>query len=622
MEHNFITPPRILIRYLMIIYLFVGLAMVAQEGDKLGCGTVPIEDAYLRDPFYGNSKALLDILREAGYDMPEDYLDNLDTYGNYIGRIKDYGNKASAPVLREIPIKAWVWRNYDGSGNISLSQVNQVINGLNQLFSNNTNIRFYLLCEISEMNNSDIANDGDQYFDQMCLYYKESGVINVHFIIDSNSDWGGKAHFPNDSTVGLRYTCAIEQHSVSEMGAILAHEIGHTLGLYHTHSAGRSWSHSNNGGCGDCHQESVSRTRRQNLGCIGTNNELKCDVNGDFLCDTAADPELSSPLVQYQACNYTSSYTDNWGEIWTPNTSNIMSYSNLDCLEYFSPLQVGKMNYYFTQIGISYPFYSINGSNYVCNGQTVSFSVSSLPGVSSYTWETSSNLPITSGQGTNSITVQATDNYGGYVKVSPGCGYNSRSRYIREFYDLEIDGYDTACAQSGFDYYYTIPPLYGASYTWSITNGTINYGQGTTAVNISLTPNSSNQTWLSLNIDGVCASTVYIHKIITHGDPPPPAEQCFAQQERPLGYQNQEDSSFEDKIKLFPNPTDSNVTVFWPSNKSYTLVVKNVHGTILIEENNITGNRFDINLENYLAGIYFVYLKTDDNTTIKKLIIK
>lgn len=606
----------------MIIYLFVGLAMVAQEGDKLGCGTAPIEDAYLRDPFYGNSKALLDILREAGYDMPEDYLDNLDTYGNYIGRNKDYGNKASAPVLREIPIKAWVWRNYDGSGNISLSQVNQVINGLNQLFSNNTNIRFYLLCEISEMNNSDIANDGDQYFDQMCLYYKESGAINVHFIIDSNSDWGGKAHFPNDSTVGLRYTCAIEQHSVSEMGAILAHEIGHTLGLYHTHSAGRSWSHTNNGGCGDCHQESVSRTRRQNLGCIGTNNELKCDVNGDFLCDTAADPELSSPLVQYQACNYTSSYTDNWGEIWTPNVNNIMSYSYYTCRNYFSPLQVGKMNYYYTQIGISYPFYSINGSNYVCSGQTVSFSVSSLPGVSSYTWETSSNLPITSGQGTNSITVQATDNYGGYVKVSPGCGYNSRSRYIREFYDLEIDGYDTACAQGGFDYNYTIPPLYGASYTWSITNGTINYGQGTTTVNISLTPNSSNQSWLSLNIGGVCASTVYKHKIITHGDPPPPAEQCFAQQERPLGYQNQEDSSFEDEIKLFPNPTTSNVTVFWPSNKSYTLVVKNVHGMILIEENNITGNRFDINLENYLAGIYFVYLKTDDNTTIKKLIIK
>src|SRR5690554_715530 len=198
------------------------------------------------------------------------------------------------------------------------------------------------------------------------------------------------------------------------------------------------------------------------------------------------------------------------------------------------------MNYYYTQIGISYPFYSVNGSNYVCNGQTVTFTVNSLPGVSNYIWETSGNLPITGGQGTNSITVTAADNYGGYVNVSPGCGYNSRIKYIREFYGLEIEGYDSACPLGGFDYNYTIPPLYGASYTWSITNGSINYGQGTTAVNISLTPNSSNQTWLSLNINGVCASTVYKHKIIIHGNPPP-AEQCFAHQDRPLENQNQED---------------------------------------------------------------------------------
>jgi len=405
------------------------------------------------------------------------------------------------------------------------------------------------------------------------------------------------------------------------MGDILAHEIGHTLGLYHTHSPGRSWSHSNNGGCGDCHQESVSRSRRQEIGCIGTYNDLKCDVNGDFLCDTAADPELTG-LVD-NLCNYNSinGGTDNWGEIWTPNTSNIMSYSDLDCINFFSPLQVGKMNYYYTQIGISYPFYSINGSNYVCNGQTAYYSVTSLPGVTGYTWETSNNLPITSGQGTNSITVQATDNDGGYVKVSPGCGYNSRSRYIREFYDLEIDGYDTACAQGGFDYY-TIPPLSGASYYWTITNGTINFGQGTTAVNITLAPNSSNQTWLSLNINGVCSSTVYKHKIITHGDPPPPAEQCFAQQDRPLGNQYQEDIVNEEEVKLYPNPTTSNVTIYWPSQKSYSLDLRDVRGTILLKQINITENQFDLNLENYPTGIYFIYMTMDNNTFVKRLIIK
>ncbi len=332
-------------------------------------------------------------------------------------------------------------------------------------------------------------------------------------------------------------------------------------------------------------------------------------------------PELTG-LVSY-SCIYKSANggTDNWGEVWTPNTSNIMSYSNLDCFEYFSPLQVGKMNYYYTQIGISHPIYSINGANYVCSGQTAYYSVSNISGVSNFFWETSSNLPITSGQGTSSITVQATNNNGGYVRVFPGCGYGSRSWTISEFYDLEIQGYDSACAQNGYTYDYNIPPVSGASYTWSITNGTINYGQGTRTVNISLIPNSSNKTWLSLNINGACASTVYKQKVITHGDPPPPALQCLSVGDRPLGNKNLDDY-VNDDIKVYPNPTNSNVTVFWPSQEFYNLDLKDINGRTLLKENNITENEFNLNLEKYPAGIYFIYLTTDNNTVTKRLIIK
>jgi len=293
-----------------------------------------MEDAYIRDPFYGNSEALLDILREVGYDMPEDYLNNLDSYDNYIGRNKDYVNKASAPILREIPVKAWVWRNNNGSGNISLSEVREIIEIVNDLFAINTNIRFYLLCDISEINNTDYANNADANFDSMVINYKTSNAINTHFVIDDNANpsWAGLANFPFNPISPKKFTCAItERHSSFAAAITLAHEFGHTLGLYHTHHPGRSWSHSNNGGCGDCHQESVSRTKRQELGCISTYNELKCNVNGDFLCDTAADPELLG-LVNY-LCVYDSSSggTDNWGEVWTPNVNNLMSYSYFSC---------------------------------------------------------------------------------------------------------------------------------------------------------------------------------------------------------------------------------------------------------------------------------------------------
>lgn len=349
-------------------------------------------------------------------------------------------------------------------------------------------------------------------------------------------------------------------------------------------------------------------------------------MNGDFLCDTAADPELSDLVhtVGNDPCVYNSAngVTDNWGEIWTPNTSNIMSYSLLKCYSYFSPLQVGKMNYYFTQIGISYPFYSLSGAKYICSGQTSYYSVSSLPGVSSYLWETSSNLPIISGQGSNTITIQATDNYGGYVKVSPGCGYNSRTKTIPIFYDLEIDGYDTACAQNGFSYTYTIPPLSGASYFWGITDGTINYGQGTTSVNISLSPNSSNQTWLALDINGVCSSTVYKYKVITHGDPhpPPPAAQCFAHEDRP-NMKDSNNSIAGDDIILFPNPANSHVTIIWPSEAFHDLNLTDVRGREIYSKNNIDERQYVLNLENYQSGIYFIQLTRGTSTVVKRLIL-
>ena len=339
------------------------------------------------------------------------------------------------------------------------------------------------------------------------------------------------------------------------------------------------------------------------------------------MCDTAADPELSN-LVNY-SCTYDSSGggTDNWGAIWTPNTSNIMSYSLLSCFGYFSPLQVGKMNYYYTQIGINYPYYSLSGSNYVCNGQTAYYSVSSLPGVSNYVWETSSNLPIISGQGTNSIAVQATDSYGGYVKVSPGCGYNSRKRDIRAFYDLEIDGYDTACAQSGYTYNYSVPALSGANYTWSITDGVINYGQGNRIVNITLTPNSSNQTWLTLQVTGVCTSTVYEHKIITHGNPPFPAEQCYSVGDKPT-YMEGDELLDENSIKLYPNPATSLVTLLWSSEENYNLNLIDIRGRIIYTKNNINEKEYILSLENYQDGIYFIQIIKDDTIINKKIILK
>lgn len=100
---------------------------------------------------------------------------------------------------------------------------------------------------------------------------------------------------------------------------------------------------------------------------------------------------------------------DNWGDYWTPNTSNIMSYSSTDCFSFFTPMQVAKMTYYKNTIGISYPAFTITGPDRLCAGETATYSVTSLPGVTEYDWQVPSSMYITSSPPYgNSISVYAT----------------------------------------------------------------------------------------------------------------------------------------------------------------------------------------------------------------------
>jgi hypothetical protein len=98
-------------------------------------------------------------------------------------------------------------------------------------------------------------------------------------------------------------------------GSTLAHELGHLFGLPHTH-----------GGSAD---ELVD----------GSN----CATEGDYICDTPADPTLSNSVVSIN-CIYTGTATDANGMQYVPDPNNIMSYSRKNCRNYFSPIQYMVIN--------------------------------------------------------------------------------------------------------------------------------------------------------------------------------------------------------------------------------------------------------------------------------------
>ncbi|MCZ7556849.1 MAG: T9SS type A sorting domain-containing protein [Bacteroidia bacterium] len=98
---------------------------------------------------------------------------------------------------------------------------------------------------------------------------------------------------------------------------ILSHELGHVLGLPHTHGYTNS----------------------------GTTDELvdgsNCATHGDRFCDTPADPNLLGKVNG--SCGYIGSALDANGMAYRPNTHNIMSYTSSACADTLTPMQLARV---------------------------------------------------------------------------------------------------------------------------------------------------------------------------------------------------------------------------------------------------------------------------------------
>jgi len=160
---------------------------------------------------------------------------------------------------------------------------------------------------------------------------------------------------------------------------------------------------------------------------------LKCEINGDFLCDTDADP---NQIDNVTGCVYNHPASgdfreDNWGDLWTPPTRNVMSYTTADCRDEFSRHQTGIMwmqmphlknfiNYQVPQITSS--------SNIVCTGSGLQFALSgTLPNDADVTWEAEPAylFSVSGGTGASATLVAANSNVRGtgtiiFTLIGPG----------------------------------------------------------------------------------------------------------------------------------------------------------------------------------------------------------
>jgi hypothetical protein len=283
-----------------------------------------------------------------------------------------------------------VIRRSNGTGGQNTESVNEAFSILNQDY-NPHNISF-----VWDNNYIDYIDNDTYYSNPTTAIYN----INNHqdgidiYLFDDSSSVGGRANGVGESSEfwvsGSYWKSPFDSLTTSH---VISHEMGHVLFLWHTHHG----TYNEGGNDNPCPE------------LVNGSNSSTC---GDYVEDTPADPHLEFDVNQ-TTCQWNNNGTDSNGDAYNPDEKLIMSYTDIGCMQYFSPKQGERMRNMintlpYLQQTISNSCSLIEGPNEICTGDSTTYSLSNIPVGATINWEyPSDSMYIISGQGTANCTFGA-----------------------------------------------------------------------------------------------------------------------------------------------------------------------------------------------------------------------